>query len=293
MKKLCLLLYYGRFSALSNSFSTLTLTNREETITNEILIKSSGTIRLFFDIVEAYSNFQISFHSKYFIEPHSLILFSAFFQSVFNFADHSVPTNGTSSHLTSSWNDYPQYTSYSSQSGYYESHQEILPTPGHLPTVLPEVPSQHEYITTSLTSPLISPTPMYNSAKPDLEAIMPSNPRYSDNPYCPNNWTSPNPTYPQTYAYDSPTSNQQYSPVVAIYPHLYSTVNQNQIHVHVHGSSENLDKFFTSAEALSGATPRAIELASVPSTDVVPPVAGSLQESEREQPNDPNVWRPY
>ncbi|XP_045476777.1 runt-related transcription factor 1-like isoform X2 [Harmonia axyridis] len=206
--------------------------------------------------------------------------------------DHSSISNGTPPHLANTWAEYPpQYTPYS-QGGYYDTHQDIHPVSGHLPTVLPEVP-HNEYISTSLTSPMISPTPMYNSPKQELDAIMPANTRYSDNSYCPNNWVAPNATYPQNYNYNPPTSNQQYPPpppVVAIYPHLYSTVNQNQIHVHLHGSTENIDKFFTT-EIMAGSTPRAIELPPVVSTDIVPPpISDNLQDSEREQPD---VWRPY
>ncbi|KAL3273440.1 hypothetical protein HHI36_014884 [Cryptolaemus montrouzieri] len=212
--------------------------------------------------------------------------------TVFIFSDHPINSNGTSPHITNSWTDYSDYHCYSSQAGYYTPNQDIHSSSGHLPTVLPD--PQHEYITTSLTSPLISPTPMYNSPKPELEAIMPTNARYPENSYCPNNWAPPNTSYHQNYNYNTTNSNQQYPPVVAIYPHLYSTVNQNQIHVHLHGSSENLDKFFTSTEALSGTTPRTLEMPPVAATEVVAPITDPLLETEREQPNDPsNVWRPY
>ncbi|XP_044759570.1 runt-related transcription factor 2-like isoform X2 [Coccinella septempunctata] len=208
--------------------------------------------------------------------------------------DHSM-SNGTPPNLPNTWPEYPQYTSYSSQGPYYDSHQDIHASAGHLPTVLPEVP-HNEYITTSLTSPLISPSTMYNNPKQELEPIMPANPRYPDNSYCPNNWGPSNPTYPQNYNYTAPTANQQYPPppVVAIYPHLYSTVNQNQIHVHLHGSTENIDKFFTNPEVMSGPTPRAIELPPVVATEIAAAtISDSMQDSERDQPDPSNVWRPY
>lgn len=137
---------------------------------------------------------------------------------------------------------------------------------------------------------------MYNSPKQELESLMPANTRYPDNSYCPNNWAPTNATYPQNYNYTTPNSNQQYPPppMVAIYPHLYSTVNQNQIHVHLHGSTENIDRIFNSAEMLTGSAPRAIELPPVISTDIAPPtINDSMQDSERDQPDPSHVWRPY
>lgn len=32
---------------------------------------------------------------------------------------------------------------------------------------------------------------------------------------------------------------------MVLYPHLYSTVNQNQIHLHLHGSTDKLDQYLS------------------------------------------------
>lgn len=37
---------------------------------------------------------------------------------------------------------------------------------------------------------------------------------------------------------------------MVLYPHLYSTVNQNQIHFHLHGSTDKLDQYFSGENAL-------------------------------------------
>lgn len=41
------------------------------------------------------------------------------------------------------------------------------------------------------------------------------------------------------------------APTMVLYPHLYSTVNQNQIHLHLHGSTDKLDQYFSGESPLT------------------------------------------
>lgn len=193
--------------------------------------------------------------------------------------------NGVGHHGTNTWGDYHHYTLYN-QGGYYDTHhQDLNNATSHLPTVLSEVPTQQEYISTSLTSPILPPTPLYNPPKSEMEAIVPAN-RYQDTSgYCPNNWVN-TPAYANNYNYNP--ANQQYSPML-ICPQVISTHNHNQIHVHVHGNRDRLDQF----DALS-MTARAIEATSSTSMDEAQGISMDDTLPEREQQHDPSaVWRPY
>lgn len=143
---------------------------------------------------------------------------------------------------------------------------------------------------------------MFNSAKSDLDTMMCSSPRYPDNnTYYPNNWGS-NSTYPSNYNYyGAPNNNQQYTgtPTMVLYPHLYSTVNQNQIHLHLHGSTEKIDQYLT-PDALTVASSRnALEAGTThPSGgETQQGAAAQIEDTDRVQTQsvtDPaSVWRPY
>lgn len=126
---------------------------------------------------------------------------------------------------------------------------------------------------------------MLNSAKSELETA-----RYPDNStYYPNNWT-PNATYNNYNYYNTPNNNQQYPSMVLYPPPLYST--QNQIHFHLHGSTEKIDQYL-STESLSLTPTRAIELAQTVTTEVAQShVQETIEDTERT--HDPaSVWRPY
>lgn len=162
--------------------------------------------------------------------------------------------------------------------------------------MLPE-PSQHEFITTSLTSP----SPMFNTTKTDLDTMMCTSPRYPDNnTYYPNNWGA-NSTYPSTYNnyYTAPNNNQQYNstPTMVLYPSLYSTtVNQNQIHLHLHNNAaEKLDQYVP-PDVLSGSR-GILELGAPHQTDGETQPPQQIEEVDRAQTQsvtDPSsVWRPY
>lgn len=157
--------------------------------------------------------------------------------------------------------------------------------------VLPE--PQQEYISSSLTSP----SPMFNnSSKSDLDTMMYTNPRYPDNnTYYPNNWNTTTPYYNNFY-YSSTNNNQQYPgmPPVVLHPHLYSTVNQNQIHLHLHGSTEKLETLSLppSCAEIGGTQPASADVAQSMQED------GPIEECDRaaqaQNVTDPaSVWRPY
>ncbi|KAK9754511.1 hypothetical protein QE152_g1264 [Popillia japonica] len=187
----------------------------------------------------------------------------------------------SSSHCTQpTWQSAP-YTPYTppQTSTFYESQSDFSHNSTlHLPTVLPEQ-TQHEYISTSLTSP----APIFNSAKSDLDPLVSPNGRYLDNyAYYPNNWNT-HAQCPTNYNYyNTPNNNQQYltsgatiiypqiqysttnqnqihfhlqyltSGATIIYPQIqYSTTNQNQIHFHLHGSTEKIDQYLNFNETPS------------------------------------------
>lgn len=140
----------------------------------------------------------------------------------------------------------------------------------------------------------------------DLDPLLSGSPRYSENAYYPNNWGT-NTGYSNNYNYyNTPANSQtaQYTlnpsgPPVVLYPHLYSTVNQNQIHLHLHGPAEKLDQYLSHDTLSNVLTPiRNAE-------NEILPVASSVHEIQEakhevgvlhEQPTttDPSsVWRPY
>lgn len=144
-------------------------------------------------------------------------------------------------------------------------------------------------------------------ASGELDPLLCGNPstRYPDNnSYYSNNWTS-NPGYSNNYNYyNTPSNNQsQYiqtgGPTMVLYPHLYSTVNQNQIHLHLHGSPEKLDQYFNT-ETISALTPlrtgNELLASSSSLSEVV--TTSQLQDNDRKYEetttSDPaSVWRPY
>lgn len=83
-------------------------------------------------------------------------------------------------------------------------------------------------------------------------------------------------------------------PPVVLHPHLYSTVNQNQIHLHLHGSTEKLETLSLPPSCAEiGATQTS-------SGDVTQNMQeeGPIEECDRaaqaQNVTDPSsVWRPY
>lgn len=78
----------------------------------------------------------------------------------------------------------------------------------------------------------------------DIDTINPSYASY-------NNWSN---GY-NNYQYSACTPQPQYAPhagppTMVLYPHVYSTVNQNQIHLHLHGS-DKLEQYLSSENSLT------------------------------------------
>ncbi|XP_049818005.1 runt-related transcription factor 3 isoform X2 [Aethina tumida] len=100
------------------------------------------------------------------------------------------------------WSDYNNsYSAYQPPAGYADHHPDSS-TLHHIPTVISDLTSSGEYITTSLTSPP-PPTTSINSIKPtDMDPM-----RYPpDNSYWPSSW-APAPSYTATPNY---YNNQQF-----------------------------------------------------------------------------------
>jgi hypothetical protein len=97
---------------------------------------------------------------------------------------------------------------------------------------------------------------------------------------------------------------------MVLYPHLYSTVNQNQIHLHLHGSTDKLDQYFSSESPLTISSNASVKgsieigIGNLPLPTLgAPEVDTSMGQSETETSRgnyvpvsntDPSsVWRPY
>nr|XP_022903487.1 runt-related transcription factor 1-like isoform X1 [Onthophagus taurus] len=211
----------------------------------------------------------------------------------------AVTPSPTTHYHQSSWESTP-YTPYTPPQppSYYEPQQEYSTTSAslHLPAVLD--PAHNEYISTPLTSSQI-----FNSAKADLDPMVGTVSRYSDAAYHPNSWST-NATYPANYNYyNSANNNQQYlnsgSTTMVLYPHVYSTVNQNQIHLHLHGNADKIDQYLNFNDSLSLTPVRGNLEANQSGNNSVEEVNqahSQIEESDRsqEQVTDPSgVWRPY
>lgn len=145
----------------------------------------------------------------------------------------------------------------------------------------------------------------YTSSKGDTDALNPSYATY-------NNWSN---GY-NNYQYGSCTPTQpQYphaphtAPTMVLYPHVYSTVNQNQIHLHLHGT-DKIEQYLSSTEnGLTISSARGGIEIGIGTTDN-PNVIMDGEETDHHQPNemddnvnrdvgdpevgDPgSVWRPY
>ncbi|XP_037921502.1 protein lozenge isoform X2 [Hermetia illucens] len=144
---------------------------------------------------------------------------------------------------------YPSYPSLQSNAAYaYETPSTVVDHHSnfHLPTVLPDIqpfcsptdPYHHTGLPPTgapvSAAAIVSPqppvcSPTYATTKTDIEPSA-----YSSY----NNWSN---GY-NNYQYGSCPAQPQYpghtAPTMVLYPQLYSTVNQNQIHLHLHGTDK-------------------------------------------------------
>lgn len=223
----------------------------------------------------------------------------------------NLPTGETSGILgASEWN-----TGYPSTAAMYPTYGPLQPPyykPDptlHIPTVLPEIPLGHaDYSGFQSSSAAFKGSPSGASTsltELNSPASMPAQ-RYDPNHY--NLWSTNSYNY-NNYQYNNINNNpaciQSHAPYInpnptMILPNLYSTVNQNQIHVHVHSSGDkyNLDQCIPSEIKISdieGGISITTELPSggepsglVQSCDMSDEVKHGLYGTANQE-----VWRPY
>ncbi|KAK6630449.1 hypothetical protein RUM43_014794 [Polyplax serrata] len=252
--------------------------------------------------------------------------------------DHSKDSSGSSSTTgtEATWgyssSGYPTYTSPTgyNYSNDFPSLESSTSSISHVPAVLPEhTPG----------SSMQQTGDYYGSMKPDTDmlpcgnnivqtgsnssnvagsggTVVPTQLRY-DGGYpsgsCQSSyhagWNANNyQSYPNYYNSSSGTASQtpylNPTPSVVLYPHLYSTVNQNQIHLHLHGekaaeslqcSGEELAATIvanTNNVTISSGTRNSIEIGIVHNNQ-----GSLLSEEDRythsDRQGDQSVWRPY
>ncbi|XP_026321384.1 protein lozenge-like isoform X4 [Hyposmocoma kahamanoa] len=205
----------------------------------------------------------------------------------------------------SEWNTgYPStatvYPSYAPlQAPYYKPDM-------HIPAVLPEIPLSHpEYSGfQSPTTPYKSNSSTPSTALTELNASAVNAQRYDPTYY--NTWSANTYNY-NNYQYNNINNNpaciQSHTPYInpnpqMILPNLYSTVNQNQIHVHLHSSDKHVEQYIPSEIKISdidGGISITTELQAgeasglVPSCETGDDVKHGLYAGSQEG----GVWRPY
>ncbi|XP_032519226.1 runt-related transcription factor 3-like isoform X1 [Danaus plexippus] len=201
----------------------------------------------------------------------------------------------------SEWN-----TGYPSTATVYPSYPPLQPPyykPDptlHIPGVLPEIPIGTPdygcYQTSSSGYDKGSPSGT-NSSLTDLNSPSMSTQRYEPNYY--NSWPSNSYNYQYNNINNNPACLQSHTPYInpnpqMILPNLYSTVNQNQIHVHLHSSSDkyNLEQYKISD--INGGISITTELQGageasglVQTCEITDDVKHGLYGASQE------VWRPY
>ncbi|XP_045500369.1 protein lozenge-like [Colias croceus] len=162
----------------------------------------------------------------------------------------------------SEWNTgYPStatvYPSYAPlQPPYYKPDPTI-----HIPTVLPEIPLSHSDYSgfQSGSTSYVKGSPTTSGSLTDLNTSAMAAQRYDT---MPNNYYNSWPGNSYNYQYNNINNNpaciQSHTPYInpnpqMILPNLYSTVNQNQIHVHLHSSADkyNLEQYIPSEIKIS------------------------------------------
>ncbi|XP_063386513.1 protein lozenge-like isoform X2 [Cydia fagiglandana] len=166
----------------------------------------------------------------------------------------NLPVGETGGNIlgASEWN-----TGYSSTASVYPAYGALQPTyykpePAiHIPAVLPDIPLPHSdyggFQTTS--SGFVKGSPSGGGALTELNPT--TSQRYDPNYY--NSWPANNYNF-NNYQYNNINNNpsclQSHTPYInsnpqMLLPNLYSTVNQNQIHVHLHSAADkhNLEQY--------------------------------------------------
>ncbi|XP_050298673.1 runt-related transcription factor 3-like isoform X2 [Anthonomus grandis grandis] len=193
----------------------------------------------------------------------------------------------TTSHYTpNSWTDSSTYSTYS-PTNFYDS----LPEVSHVPSVFPESStSTTEFLNTSFTrnSPPTFP-------RTDLLESTITSRSYQDYPYCPNNLSTYS-SYNNNY-YNSTYSPQHFNATTpVVYPTFISTVNQNQIHFHLHPTptSEVGRNDYFLPENGESSRQELIPTTVVETIGEHPGVSSGLpEEASEESTGQEPVWRPY
>lgn len=261
-----------------------------------------------------------------------LIHFFYFFILESNLIGASEWATGYTGH-NSAATSYTPYSPIQTPSGYtYESQAILSPEHHanyHLPAVLPNdaglgqsyCPSEYHSGSTALIphqqGMLQCPT-TYSSAKTSTEMEQYSSynnwsngyNNYNYTPPCATLPTVPNPTAPVPQTVQSQYGTPHAQPTMVLYPQLYSTVNQNQIHLHLHGT-DKLEQYFggenaftissisTGAAANNSRNP-AVEIGGTAELMSAEDSAIKLQQDQEpivndaQESGDPgSVWRPY
>ncbi|XP_049875757.1 protein lozenge-like [Pectinophora gossypiella] len=206
----------------------------------------------------------------------------------------------------SEWNTgYPSASVYGPAYGplqppYYKPDSTL-----HIPAVLPDIPLGHsEYSGFQSSSAGYKGSPTgASTALTDLNATAPAQ-RYDPNYY--NSWPTNTYNY-NNYQYNNINNNpaciQSHTPYInpnpqMILPNLYSTVNQNQIHVHLHSSDKHLEQYIPSEIKISD-----IDGGISITTELQPETSGLVQGCDQSDDvkhsmyaaanQESGVWRPY
>ncbi|XP_045518509.1 runt-related transcription factor 3-like [Pieris brassicae] len=202
----------------------------------------------------------------------------------------------------SEWN-----TGYSSTASVYPSYAPLQPpyykpdAAIHIPTVLPEIPLSHtDYTGFQGGNSYVKGSPSGTGGSlTDLNNM--STQRYDPNYY--NSWPSNSYNYQYNNINNNPACIQSHTPYInpnsqMILPNLYSTVNQNQIHVHLHSSTDkyNLEQYIPSEIKISDIDGGISITTELPGSGEA---SGLVQTCENDDVKhqlygtNQEVWRPY
>uniref|UniRef100_A0A336KDR2 CSON008731 protein n=1 Tax=Culicoides sonorensis TaxID=179676 RepID=A0A336KDR2_CULSO len=172
----------------------------------------------------------------------------------------NLPQGTQDTHFSSAsdWTGYTSTAPYSYPAPYPGYENPIIDPSNYIPTVIPGASDSPyttpEYPISNTSSALVHPqssVPSISSCSNSYPTV--KQPELVDSTYGYNNWSNYN--FPQ-YApctqtqYMTPVPHAPVPPVV-VYPQVHSIVNQNQIHLHLHGAStDKLDQFLGSENAL-------------------------------------------
>ncbi|XP_055682609.1 protein lozenge [Lutzomyia longipalpis] len=219
----------------------------------------------------------------------------------------ATPIDHTNLHLPTVLTDQPPFcaTDYHHSTTSQSHHLASVSAPSHHPQSGCHVGSFNPSATSGLTKMTTELDPMNSYA--------PYNTNWSNgyNNYQYSSCPPPPPPPPPAPPHSSSVQHQypnHGAPAMLLYPQLYSTVNQNQIHLHLHGGTDKIEQYLNPENSLTisslGASRGCIEIEIEPpgvtgptlmsTDDQEDPNEDSTQHTRDVQGGDPNsVWRPY